>query len=244
MRNIILNIIIALIIISLTSILLILYNGLLIDIKLKVKNTDLKYHLKVKLLLFTIITKENFSEYDEELDEEEAKDEESSENKLEKIKKLEEILSKEIKEDLKEILKLAKNSFGSIEELIYRILRNITIKNINVDLLLGLPDFITTTKIIGTIWTGRTILELFSDKIRINAIPTFEEDIIDFKLESQIKINLLIVIYHILKLLTKKHPRKLITTIISKVLKIRKFLNQIKKEEKEEENKEKDSRSE
>ncbi|MDO5821066.1 MAG: hypothetical protein Q4Q32_04545 [Methanobrevibacter sp.] len=136
-------------------------------------------------------------------------DNESSENPQED-KKLKEKFN-----EFKPLLKDLKNSKQELKEFLLSILKDIDFKELDGYLKLGLGDYAKTARIMGWIWSFNAIANTFGEPLHLKGEATFTEEVIDFDIHAIIKPNLLLLIFHALKLVSHKNVRTLIRNIIS-----------------------------
>ncbi|MEE0924777.1 MAG: hypothetical protein U0L35_03630 [Methanobrevibacter sp.] len=136
-------------------------------------------------------------------------DNESSENPQED-KKLREKFN-----EFKPLLKDLKNSKQELKEFLLSILKDIDFKELDGYLKLGLGDYAKTARIIGWVWSFNAIANTLGEPLHLKGDATFTEEVIDFDIHAVIKLNLLFLIFHALKLVSHKNVRTLIRNIIS-----------------------------
>ena len=203
-------ILIALIIILIS---IILYNGLKIELFSKKEKSNFEIKFKASILNIAIFKKQYPSEEAETLETKEENsandDNESSENPQED-KKLREKFN-----EFKPLLKDLKNSKQELKEFLLSILKDIDFKELDGYLKLGLGDYAKTARIIGWVWSFNAIANTFGEPLHLKGEATFTEEVIDFDIHAIIKLNLLLLIFHALKLVSHKNVRTLIRNIIS-----------------------------
>ena len=203
-------ILIALIIILIS---IILYNGLKIELFSKKEKSNFEIEFKASILNIAIFKKQYPSEEAETLETKEENsandDNESSENPQED-KKLKEKFN-----EFKPLLKDLKNSKQELNEFLLSILKDIDFKELDGYLKLGLGDYAKTARIIGWVWSFNAIANTFGEPLHLKGEATFTEEVIDFDIHAIIKLNLLLLIFHALKLVSHKNVRTLIRNIIS-----------------------------
>ena len=203
-------ILIALIIILIS---IILYNGLKIELFSKKEKSNFEIKFKASILNIAIFKKQYPSEEAETLETKEENsandDNESSENPQED-KKLREKFN-----EFKPLLKDLKNSKQELKEFLLSILKDIDFKELDGYLKLGLGDYAKTARIIGWVWSFNAIANTFGEPLHLKGEATFTEEVIDFDIHAVIKLNLLFLIFHALKLVSHKNVRTLIRNIIS-----------------------------
>lgn len=193
-----LTIIIALLLII---IILILYNGLKVSLITHKKEAELNYTLVLSILKIPVYKR---SSDDREKEEEEENDEDG-ENKSKSLK--------ERFEEIKPILEKLKESKNPLKTFIKHVLKTIDFKKIHGHLRLGLNDGILTVKIASWIWSIGAIVNTASNPTSLTVEPVFSEEVIDFDIEVELKINLLKVLIHGIILISKKDIRELIKLI-------------------------------
>ena len=203
-------ILIALIIILIS---IILYNGLKIELFSKKEKSNFEIKFKASILNIAIFKKQYLSEEAETLETKEENsandDNESSENPQED-KKLREKFN-----EFKPLLKDLKNSKQELKEFLLSILKDIDFKELDGYLKLGLGDYAKTARIIGWVWSFNAIANTLGEPLHLKGDATFTEEVIDFDIHAVIKLNLLFLIFHALKLVSHKNVRTLIRNIIS-----------------------------
>lgn len=203
-------ILIALIIILIS---IILYNGLKIELFSKKEKSNFEIKFKASILNIAIFKKQYPSEEAETLETKEENsandDNESSENPQED-KKLKEKFN-----EFKPLLKDLKNSEQELKEFLLSILKDIDFKELDGYLKLGLGDYAKTARIIGWVWSFNAIANTLGEPLHLKGDATFTEEVIDFDIHAVIKLNLLFLIFHALKLVSHKNVRTLIRNIIS-----------------------------
>lgn len=203
-------ILIALIIILIS---IILYNGLKIELFSKKEKSNFEIKFKASILNIAIFKKQYPSEEAETLETKEENsandDNESSENPQED-KKLREKFN-----EFKPLLKDLKNSKQELKEFLLSILKDIDFKELDGYLKLGLGDYAKTARIIGWVWSFNAIANTLGEPLHLKGDATFTEEAIDFDIHAVIKLNLLFLIFHALKLVSHKNVRTLIRNIIS-----------------------------
>ena len=88
-------------------------------------------------------------------------------------------------------------------------------KELDGYLKLGLGDYAKTARIMGWIWSFNAIANTFGEPLHLKGEATFTEEVIDFDIHAIIKLNLLLLIFHALKLVSHKNVRTLIRNSIS-----------------------------
>ena len=202
-------ILIALIIILIS---IILYNGLKIELFSKKEKSNFEIEFKASILNIAIFKKQYPSHEDKALETEEensVKDEESLEDSQED-KSLREKFN-----EFKPLLKDLKNSKQELKEFLLSILKDIDFKELDGYLKLGLGDYAKTARIMGWIWSFNAIANTFGEPLHLKGEATFTEEVIDFDIHAIIKLNLLLLIFHALKLVSHKNVRTLIRNSIS-----------------------------
>ncbi len=192
---------------------IILYNGLKIELFSKKEKSNFEIKFKASILNIAIFKKQYPSEEAETLETKEENsandDNESSENPQED-KKLREKFN-----EFKPLLKDLKNSKQELNEFLLSILKDIDFKELDGYLKLGLGDYAKTARIIGWVWSFNAIANTFGEPLHLKGEATFTEEVIDFDIHAIIKLNLLLLIFHALKLVSHKNVRTLIRNIIS-----------------------------
>ena len=192
---------------------IILYNGLKIELFSKKEKSNFEIEFKASILNIAIFKRQYPSEEAETLETKEENsandDNESSENPQED-KKLKEKFN-----EFKPLLKDLKNSKQELKEFLLSILKDIDFKELDGYLKLGLGDYAKTARIIGWVWSFNAIANTLGEPLHLKGDATFTEEVIDFDIHAVIKLNLLFLIFHALKLVSHKNVRTLIRNIIS-----------------------------
>ena len=192
---------------------IILYNGLKIELFSRKEKSNFEIEFKASILNIAIFKKQYPSEEAETLETKEENstndDNESSENPQED-KKLKEKFN-----EFKPLLKDLKNSKQELKEFLLSILKDIDFKELDGYLKLGLGDYAKTARIIGWVWSFNAIANTLGEPLHLKGDATFTEEVIDFDIHAVIKLNLLFLIFHALKLVSHKNVRTLIRNIIS-----------------------------
>ena len=202
-------ILIALIIILIS---IILYNGLKIELFSKKEKSNFEIEFKASILNITIFKRQYPSHEDKALETEEensVKDEESLEDSQED-KSLREKFN-----EFKPLLNDLKNSKHEIKEFLMSVFKDTDFKELDGYLKLGLGDYAKTARIIGWVWSFNAIANTLGEPLHLKGDATFTEEVIDFDIHAVIKLNLLFLIFHALKLVSHKNVRTLIRNIIS-----------------------------
>ena len=210
-------ILIALIIILIS---IILYNGLKIELFSKKEKSNFEIEFKASILNITIFKRQYPSHEDKALETEEensVKDEESLEVKDEEsLEDSQEDKSlREKFNEFKPLLNDLKNSKHEIKEFLMSVFKDTDFKELDGYLKLGLGDYAKTARIMGWIWSFNAIANTFGEPLHLKGEATFTEEVIDFDIHAIIKLNLLLLIFHALKLVSHKNVRTLIRNSIS-----------------------------
>ena len=210
-------ILIALIIILIS---IILYNGLKIELFSKKEKSNFEIEFKASILNIAIFKKQYPSHEDKALETEEensVKDEESLEVKDEEsLEDSQEDKSlREKFNEFKPLLNDLKNSKHEIKEFLMSVFKDTDFKELDGYLKLGLGDYAKTARIMGWIWSFNAIANTFGEPLHLKGEATFTEEVIDFDIHAIIKLNLLLLIFHALKLVSHKNVRTLIRNSIS-----------------------------
>ena len=202
-------ILIALIIILIS---IILYNGLKIELFSKKEKSNFEIEFKASILNIAIFKRQYPSHEDKALETEEensVKDEKSLEDSQED-KSLREKFN-----EFKPLLNDLKNSKHEIKEFLMSVFKDTDFKELDGYLKLGLGDYAKTARIMGWIWSFNAIANTFGEPLHLKGEATFTEEVIDFDIHAIIKLNLLLLIFHALKLVSHKNVRTLIRNSIS-----------------------------
>ena len=202
-------ILIALIIILIS---IILYNGLKIELFSRKEKSNFEIEFKASILNIAIFKRQYPSHEDKALETEEensVKDEESLEDSQED-KSLREKFN-----EFKPLLNDLKNSKHEIKEFLMSVFKDTDFKELDGYLKLGLGDYAKTARIMGWIWSFNAIANTLGEPLHLKGEATFTEEVIDFDIHAIIKLNLLLLIFHALKLVSHKNVRTLIRNSIS-----------------------------
>ena len=191
---------------------IILYNGLKIELFSKKEKSNFEIEFKASILNIAIFKRQYPSHEDKALETEEensVKDEESLEDSQED-KSLREKFN-----EFKPLLNDLKNSKHEIKEFLMSVFKDTDFKELDGYLKLGLGDYAKTARIMGWIWSFNAIANTLGEPLHLKGDATFTEEVIDFDIHAVIKLNLLFLIFHALKLVSHKNVRTLIRNIIS-----------------------------
>ena len=199
---------------------IILYNGLKIELFSKKEKSNFEIEFKASILNITIFKRQYPSHEDKALETEEensVKDEESLEaNDEESLEDSQEDKSlREKFNEFKPLLNDLKNSKHEIKEFLMSVFKDTDFKELDGYLKLGLGDYAKTARIMGWIWSFNAIANTFGEPLHLKGEATFTEEVIDFDIHAIIKLNLLLLIFHALKLVSHKNVRTLIRNSIS-----------------------------
>ena len=199
---------------------IILYNGLKIELFSKKEKSNFEIEFKASILNIAIFKKQYPSHEDKALETEEensVKDEESLEVKDEEsLEDSQEDKSlREKFNEFKPLLNDLKNSKHEIKEFLMSVFKDTDFKELDGYLKLGLGDYAKTARIIGWVWSFNAIANTLGEPLHLKGDATFTEEVIDFDIHAVIKLNLLFLIFHALKLVSHKNVRTLIRNIIS-----------------------------
>ena len=207
---------------------IILYNGLKIELFSKKEKSNFEIEFKASILNIAIFKRQYPSHEDKALETEEensVKDEESLEaNDEESLEVKDEESLEDSQEDkslrekfneFKPLLNDLKNSKHEIKEFLMSVFKDTDFKELDGYLKLGLGDYAKTARIMGWIWSFNAIANTFGEPLHLKGEATFTEEVIDFDIHAVIKLNLLFLIFHALKLVSHKNVRTLIRNIIS-----------------------------
>lgn len=199
---------------------IILYNGLKIELFSKKEKSNFKIEFKASILNIAIFKRQYPSHEDKALETEEensVKDEESLEaNDEESLEDSQEDKSlREKFNEFKPLLNDLKNSKHEIKEFLMSVFKDTDFKELDGYLKLGLGDYAKTARIMGWIWSFNAIANTFGEPLHLKGEATFTEEVIDFDIHAIIKLNLLLLIFHALKLVSHKNVRTLIRNSIS-----------------------------
>ena len=207
---------------------IILYNGLKIELFSKKEKSNFEIEFKASILNIAIFKRQYPSHEDKALETEEensVKDEESLEaNDEESLEVKDEESLEDSQEDkslreefneFKPLLNDLKNSKHEIKEFLMSVFKDTDFKELDGYLKLGLGDYAKTARIMGWIWSFNAIANTFGEPLHLKVEATFTEEVIDFDIHAIIKLNLLLLIFHALKLVSHKNVRTLIRNSIS-----------------------------
>ncbi len=199
---------------------IILYNGLKIELFSKKEKSNFEIEFKASILNIAIFKRQYPSHEDKALETEEensVKDEESLEVKdeesLEDSQEDKSLMEKF--NEFKPLLNDLKNSKHEIKEFLMSVFKDTDFKELDGYLKLGLGDYAKTARIMGWIWSFNAIANTFGEPLHLKGEATFTEEVIDFDIHAIIKLNLLLLIFHALKLVSHKNVRTLIRNSIS-----------------------------
>ena len=191
---------------------IILYNGLKIELFSKKEKSNFEIEFKASILNIAIFKRQYPSHEDKALETEEensVKDEESVEDSQED-KSLREKFN-----EFKPLLNDLKNSKHEIKEFLMSVFKDTDFKELHGYVKLGLGDYAKTARIMGWSWSFNAIANTFGEPLHLKGEATFTEEVIDFDIHAIIKLNLLLLIFHALKLVSHKNVRTLIRNSIS-----------------------------
>lgn len=199
---------------------IILYNGLKIELFSKKEKSNFEIEFKASILNIAIFKRQYPSYEDKALETEEensVNDEESLEaNDEESLEDSQEDKSlREKFNEFKPLLNDLKNSKHEIKEFLMSVFKDTDFKELDGYLKLGLGDYAKTARIMGWIWSFNAIANTFGEPLHLKGEATFTEEVIDFDIHAIIKLNLLLLIFHALKLVSHKNVRTLIRNSIS-----------------------------
>ena len=207
---------------------IILYNGLKIELFSRKEKSNFEIEFKASILNIAIFKRQYPSHEDKALETEEensVKDEESLEaNDEESLEVKDEESLEDSQEDkslreefneFKPLLNDLKNSKHEIKEFLMSVFKDTDFKELDGYLKLGLGDYAKTARIMGWIWSFNAIANTFGEPLHLKGEATFTEEVIDFDIHAIIKLNLLLLIFHALKLVSHKNVRTLIRNSIS-----------------------------
>ncbi len=199
---------------------IILYNGLKIELFSRKEKSNFEIEFKASILNIAIFKRQYPSHEDKALETEEensVKDEESLEVKDEEsLEDSQEDKSlREKFNEFKPLLNDLKNSKHEIKEFLMSVFKDTDFKELDGYLKLGLGDYAKTARIMGWIWSFNAIANTFGEPLHLKGEATFTEEVIDFDIHAIIKLNLLLLIFHALKLVSHKNVRTLIRNSIS-----------------------------
>ena len=199
---------------------IILYNGLKIELFSKKEKSNFEIEFKASILNIAIFKRQYPSHEDKALETEEensVKDEKSLEaNDEESLEDSQEDKSlREKFNEFKPLLNDLKNSKHEIKEFLMSVFKDTDFKELDGYLKLGLGDYAKTARIMGWIWSFNAIANTFGEPLHLKGEATFTEEVIDFDIHAIIKLNLLLLIFHALKLVSHKNVRTLIRNSIS-----------------------------
>lgn len=199
---------------------IILYNGLKIELFSKKEKSNFEIEFKASILNIAIFKRQYPPHEDKALETEEensVKDEESLEaNDEESLEDSQEDKSlREKFNEFKPLLNDLKNSKHEIKEFLMSVFKDTDFKELDGYLKLGLGDYAKTARIIGWVWSFNAIANTLGEPLHLKGDATFTEEVIDFDIHAVIKLNLLFLIFHALKLVSHKNVRTLIRNIIS-----------------------------
>ena len=171
-------------------ILIILYLG--VTIIAEWQKTGSKLEFEVKVLILSKIKIYSMEYPSKNIEKEDKKDDEKSSRK--------------------DILKSLKPTVKPLMEYFKKFLKSLQVKKLENHVNLGLDSYVSTAKYVGYLWTIFVIPNSLFENANLTAEPNFDESIVDFNGECDIKINLLKIILPTVILLKNKDVRNLIKT--------------------------------
>lgn len=200
-------------IIILTSI--ILYNGLKIELFCKKEKAKFEIEFKASILSIAIFKRQYPSRETKALEkEDEIQEGEDSPEDYQEEEEDDKSLREKFNE-FKPLLNDLKNSKQELKEFLLSVFKDTDFKALDGYLKLGLRDYSKTAKIMGWIWSLNAVANTFCEPLHLKGEATFTEEVIDFDIHAIIKLNLLLLIFHALKLLSHRNVRTLIKSSIS-----------------------------
>ena len=195
---------------------IILYNGLKIELFSKKEKAKFEIEFKASILNIAIFKRQYPSREPQSLEKEDENTIKKRDDTPEDSKDDEKDKSlKEKYDEFKPLLNDLKNSKQELKEFLLSVFKDTDFKKLDGYLKLGLRDYSKTAKIMGWIWSLNTVANTFCEPLNLKGEPTFTEEVIDFDIHAIIKLNLLFLIFHALKLVSHKNVRTLIKNSIS-----------------------------
>ena len=175
-------------------IIIILIPGIKISLEYAKKDNTFKGCLKILILKKIRIYTHSFPQKDDEKD-----DDKEREGK---------------KRDLKKILNLTRPGINDLMDYLKSITKTINIKKIQNHLIFGMESYADTGKYIGIIWGLISVINTLDENMKLSAEPSFAGSVINAEGINQVEIYPLKMIAPTLKLIRKKHIRKLIRGVL------------------------------
>lgn len=120
-------------------------------------------------------------------------------------------------ESIRDILGYVKNSWCLIMDFFKKFLSSLKVDKLENHLNFGLDSYVSTAEYVGYLWSIFVIPNSLFENAILSVEPNFNEAIIDFKGECNIKINLLKIIIPTITLLQDKNIRNIIKKTKKKV---------------------------
>ena len=114
--------------------------------------------------------------------------------------------------DMKPVLKTLPPAIKPVVQYLKKILKSLQFMKLENHVNLGLDSYVSTAKYVGYLWSIFIIPNSLFENASLTAEPNFDESVIDFKGECDIKINLLKIVLPTIVLIKNKDVRKLIKT--------------------------------
>lgn len=116
----------------------------------------------------------------------------------------------EKKRDIKKLYELAKPCFDDLKIFLHKVYNAISINKLENRLVIGFSNFANTGEYIGYIWAVLTVLNTNLPNTHLQAQPSFEGRVLNFKGSLNIDISILKLIKPTFDLIMKKEVRELI----------------------------------
>ena len=116
----------------------------------------------------------------------------------------------EKKRDIKKLYELAKPCFDDLKIFLHKVYNAISINKLENHLVIGFSNFANTGEYIGYIWAVLTALNSSLPNTHLQAQPSFEGRVLNFKGSLNIDISILKLIKPTFDLIMKKEVRELI----------------------------------
>ena len=114
------------------------------------------------------------------------------------------------KRDIKKIYELAKPCFDDLKKFLRRVFDAISINKLENNLVIGFSNFADTGEYIGYIWTIFSVINSTLPNTHLQAQPSFNGSVLNFKGSANIDISIIKLIKPTFDLLMKKEVRTLI----------------------------------
>ncbi|WP_296808793.1 DUF2953 domain-containing protein [uncultured Methanobrevibacter sp.] len=177
-------------------IIILIFIILLVGIRLKVKwvKIDKDYDGCLEIILFRKIKVYTYNFKSEDDDDDESEEDENE-------------------RDLKKLYELAKPCFDDLKKFLHEFLDAVDINRVENDLVIGFSNFAKTGEYIGYIWAILAIINSSIPNSHLRAHPSFTGEVLNLKGFMNIDIYVLKLIVPLIRLISKKEIRELITGV-------------------------------